>query len=542
MVNIYTDEDKGWKVNIIQNTEEPQNELEETASKIVWSRKKKIGVLLVMIVLTICVCMGLVWYIKDLKDIKNDGFTRLIEAGAYGYAYSEYIKTDEDVDKYSEFINDYYDELVKEYNETNNFELRYPIIRFDELYGYRFDIETSLFYRIENSKNSYNYGVECYNEKDIINAYAYFSEVLKEDSYYDSAQKYMKDMKEAASNEVATINVWYTNEQEKLVAEKLEEMYTRDNSENNLYRTEFKYKLVSKEEANKGFGEGENGIIFKESGNYNSEVYSKSTELLMYNKDYFDASQIKRLSNILEYDLDVYNIYIPLTNGKFIAGMLSTYEGSIYSEEVFVDGEWVSGNNYEIGISDYYISDILNYVRLLKDNPKVYTGEDGIEKFANGEIGAAIISSDEYEVLKEQMGDKLGIAILPCVTVKGIDLLDNDRQMQGVDKCKYIEFIFLDSKCEDVLGKLGASMYESEFGEYLSEEFNLYNDSLEIEYDSEDSFIDILGQQCMSNYSFVDYYDETVGKWMDKLAAFTLKATSEEEIVDYVESKTWLDR
>ena len=136
--------EEGWKVNILTNIEKTE-ETEEAISKIVWSRRKKIKVVLVLMVLLFGVCTGLIFYKSTLKKEPADKFINLVNTGAYGYARTEYIKTDEDVDKYSEFVENYYEELVDEYNETNDDLVLYSIRRFEEVFEYKFNLNTGRF-------------------------------------------------------------------------------------------------------------------------------------------------------------------------------------------------------------------------------------------------------------------------------------------------------------------------------------------------------------------------------------------------------------
>lgn len=534
-------EDEGWKVNIITNIDKSEADAEETvALRTVWSRKKKIMVLLALIILVFGVSAGLLIHILGGKKETEDEFIKYVKAGAYARARYEYIRTDEDVEKYSEFVENYFEELVNVYNETSDDVAYDAVRRYEEVYDYKFDINSEVFYALYDSKYSYKYGLSFYKNNDFSTAYEYLKCVIKEDSNYESAQKYMAEMKELLKNELVTINIWYTNKQEKLIAQKLEEIYNNSN-EMKLYNSEFKYKLVNEEDVKKGMPEGECGIVFTGNDSYDNDehVYSTSTDILVYNMDYYEKLQVDSMNAILERNIDVPNIYIPLTDGKFLSGLLSTYNGSIYREEMFEGDKWVYSGDYSVVIGEYELEYLLNYARELNNNQKVYTAEDGIEKFANGEIAAAIISSDDYEGIKARLGNKLGVAKLPKVSVKGIDLSSNSIRLQGVNKYRTMKFVCSDNKSSDVVYKFGDGIYTDEFSRYILEEFDLYNE-LGYTYGKDDKYIDIVGQQCMENLNNINYYDEQIKMWMDEMAAFTRKATSEEEILNYIDSTQWI--
>lgn len=543
MINQYN-EDEGWKVKILTHIEEPEENADEAlTSRIVWSRKKTIKVLLTLIVLVFCVSVGLFIHISAPKKESEDEFIKYVEAGAYSKARNDYINTDEDVEKYCEFIENYFEELIKEYNRTNDTSVYDSILRYEEIYDYRFNLNLDLFYNLYNSKETYKYGVKCYENNDYINAYDSFGYVLENDSNYDSARKYMREIKESFKDDVVNVNIWYTNEKEKVIAEKLEELYIKNNEEEEkLFESRFIYKRVNEEDIKKGMSEGECGIIFTDNVAYdvNGRIYSTSTEILAYNTDYYEALQADSMDTILDMDMDITNIYIPLTDGKFLSGLLSTYNGSIYREEILEGEEWIFSGDYTVDIGNYELEYILNYIKELNNNPKVYKEEDGIEKFANGEIAAAIISSDDYESIKERLGDKLGVTRLPAVSVEGIDLASNKVRIQGINKYSTIKVVYNDAKSNKVIVDFESGIYTNEFARYILEEFGLYNEAYQYLYGTDDKYISIIEQQCMENYNQIDYYDDKIREWMDELAALTRNAASEEDIYNYINSAYWL--
>ncbi len=540
-----TNEDEGWKVNITTKVETNEEAKEETIEKISWSRKKKIQVLSGLIVLVIAVCAGLIWHIKGMKDSDEDRFVRLVEAGAYEYAYEEYMTTDEDIEKYSEYIQDYFDELVNKYNETGDSELSNLIMRFDEVYGYKFDIDTSFFYLITESKQYYKYAMMSYGENSIVDAYDNFSCVKEEDTNYESARKYMKELREKARNSTATINVIYTNEQEKLVAEKLEEIFYLNNKpEEALYKIVFEYTQVTEKELEESLPEGEAGLIFYDNKSYyeyDMDTYGVSTEILVYNEKYFDDTEIKNLDSIINKGLPVQNIYIPLRKGSIISGMFSAYDSSIYSDYILMEDEWEYSEDYVISMSRNNIKAIMDYVRRLKNNPNVYIKDDGMEKFINGEIAAMIIQSDEYQQIRNELGEGYHTATLPYMLCEDAGTLEKEKKMQGVNKCKCIDFVYADDICNSAIEKLSSYIYESDFTSYLSKELGIYSESVTMLYSMEDDYITSIEQQITNNYNNVDYYNLWTRDRMDELAAFSVKAASREEIYEYADNIEWLD-
>ena len=58
----------------------------------------------------------------------------------------------------------------------------------------------------------------------------------------------------------------------------------------------------------------------------------------------------------------------------------------MYKEMLFEDESWGYSEDYTVLIENYELENVLKCVKELNDNPNVYTDDDGVEKFANGEF------------------------------------------------------------------------------------------------------------------------------------------------------------
>lgn len=534
--------DDGWKVNIKPKIDNKVEDTDEVVETIPWTRRKKIQVLCSLIVLVIGICVLLVFYIKDMNNSGNSHFESLLEGEAYSYAYHKYIQTDEDIEKYDEVVKYYFDELVEKYNQTGDEIEREKVERFNDIYGYKFDIDTYEFSMLKDSKDVYKYSLEAFDAGRIMEAYNYLLLVNEKDSNYESAKEYMKKIKEEIGNKVLSINMIYSEENDRKIAQKIADIYKKGEADI-PYKVEFKYTKVKEDELDYSVPKGEMGVIFRNNTGYfegNSVSYALGTQVLVYNKDYYSELDMEKIEIILAREIDIPNIYIPLTDGKLLAGLISAYDFYMYNNSYLEGDEYVYTDEYEMSIPKYDLAALMDEYRKLGSNENVYTEEDGIEKFMNGEVAAAIVDSDECEKLSNKLGDKFGISTLPYISCEGTGLQKKEKRMQGILECKSVIFKNENDDISiDVAYKIDMIFWEQEFAEFLADEIGAYSEYANMPI-VEGSYLKEVQEQCTANYNNVEYGNPNVKKKIDELAAFSQKATSYEEIYQYVNNLEWL--
>ena len=136
---------------------------------------------------------------------------------------------------------------------------------------------------------------------------------------------------------------------------------------------------------------------------------TNNTWFMYYNTDVFTADDVKSLDTMLTKG----KVYLPFATGWTSGCIFLGCGGSIFGE---------SGRDASVGID--FSSAKGGYTAAKKmielvGNANVVAGGMDISKLKNGEVGAAFSGSWDAATLKETLGDKLGVAMLPTFTADG---------------------------------------------------------------------------------------------------------------------------
>ena len=247
------------------------------------------------------------------------------------------------------------------------------------------------------------------------------------------------------------------------------------------------------------------------------------------------------LDDIISKNIDVDNIYLPVSDAKFIAGLMSLFECEFLAYEDYVNDGWELGELEYSGMDRNKIKGIMDYVRELSTNSNVYTQSDGINRFAEGKIGAAIVPAERYEEMKDQLGDKLRVSTLPMLNYYANAFASQKKNMQSISYCKGIEIVNGDDLVSRAMEKFCWSIEDTEFVDFLEKELGLYSMYRDMEFDEGYGIVYTIQQQCNENFNAVDYYNLEVRDEIQKLATTNMVATSREDVYNYIDSLYWVD-
>lgn len=144
---------------------------------------------------------------------------------------------------------------------------------------------------------------------------------------------------------------------------------------------------------------------------------SPNSFFMFYNKSMYTEDEIKNLDTMLAKDLgaDVQNFSMAVSNSWFIESFFYALGGTLYGADGMdaTNCSWNDANGLKAG---KYLVDLAN-------NPKYVENTDGVgdAKFKEGTLGASCSGMWSYNDYKEALGDNLGAAALPTITVDGTE-------------------------------------------------------------------------------------------------------------------------
>lgn len=138
--------------------------------------------------------------------------------------------------------------------------------------------------------------------------------------------------------------------------------------------------------------------------------FTANTWYMFYNKDIFDEEDIKNLDKMLEKGVVSFPLSTAWYNGSFYLGNGCNFFGP--------DG---TDNDAGFDLDGEKASDVTNYLVDLVANKNFVNDADSAGKtgLINGTVGAMFSGSWDYEDLKKELGDKLGVAACPTYTLNG---------------------------------------------------------------------------------------------------------------------------
>ena len=152
------------------------------------------------------------------------------------------------------------------------------------------------------------------------------------------------------------------------------------------------------------------GTVTGTDGNIYGFPISSNTWFMYYNKDVFSEKDVKSLNTMLEKG----KVAFPWTS--------SWYSGSFF----FANGCTAFGPNGIDASDGLRFGDVQGEQAALAmidlvNHPNMYNDVNGFgcDGFQNGEVDAYFSGSWDYANLKEALGDKLGVAVLPTVEING---------------------------------------------------------------------------------------------------------------------------
>ncbi len=158
--------------------------------------------------------------------------------------------------------------------------------------------------------------------------------------------------------------------------------------------------------------------------------FTHNTFFMYYDKTLLTEDDVKSLDTILAKDTgdDVVNYYFESAGGWKLAAYYYGAGNTIYGESQsdFAAGcDW----NNETGVAvTEYIIDLMNNPKCAFDNEISI-----IEKISNNQLGAWFDGAWNYDAYKTELGDDLGLAILPTFNLNG-----EDKQLKGFYGSKVI--------------------------------------------------------------------------------------------------------
>jgi arabinogalactan oligomer/maltooligosaccharide transport system substrate-binding protein len=151
---------------------------------------------------------------------------------------------------------------------------------------------------------------------------------------------------------------------------------------------------------------------------------TNNTWFLYYNKDVFTEEDVKSLDAMIAKD----KVYLPFGNGWTAPTLFLACGGTIYGENG-LDGE--AGVDFG-GAKGYAAA---KKMVELKNNANVLCGDLDVSKMINGECHATFSGSWVRGELEAKFGDKLGVVMLPKVTIDG-----EEKQMMAMSGSKVVGF------------------------------------------------------------------------------------------------------
>jgi arabinogalactan oligomer/maltooligosaccharide transport system substrate-binding protein len=149
---------------------------------------------------------------------------------------------------------------------------------------------------------------------------------------------------------------------------------------------------------------------------------TNNTWFLYYNKDVFTEEDVKSLDAMIAKD----KVYLPFGNGWTAPTLFLACGGTIYGENG-LDGE--AGVDFG-GAKGYAAA---KKMVELKNNANVLCGDLDVSKMINGECHATFSGSWVRGELEAKFGDKLGVVMLPKVTIDG-----EEKQMMAMSGSKVV--------------------------------------------------------------------------------------------------------
>jgi arabinogalactan oligomer/maltooligosaccharide transport system substrate-binding protein len=154
--------------------------------------------------------------------------------------------------------------------------------------------------------------------------------------------------------------------------------------------------------------------IVVDSVTYNGGVYgvpfATNPWFMYYDKCKFSEDDIKSLDTMLEKG----KVSFPLTNSWYIASFYVANGCTLFGED---------GTDEAAGIdfAGEKGTDVTKYLVSLAQNANFVNDQDGsgIAGLSDGSVSAMFSGSWDYSAVKEALGDNMGIAALPTVTING---------------------------------------------------------------------------------------------------------------------------
>lgn len=139
--------------------------------------------------------------------------------------------------------------------------------------------------------------------------------------------------------------------------------------------------------------------------------FTTNTWFMYYNKALLTEDDIKNLDTMLTKG----KVAFPLTNSWYIASFFVANGGTLFGDGTDEAAGINFGGAPGVEVANYLI-DLAANANFVND-----ASGEGITGLADGSIAAMFSGSWDYATLKEALGDDLGIAQLPTVTINGAE-------------------------------------------------------------------------------------------------------------------------
>ena len=139
--------------------------------------------------------------------------------------------------------------------------------------------------------------------------------------------------------------------------------------------------------------------------------FTTNTWFMYYNKSLLTDADIKNLDTMLTKG----KVAFPLTNSWYIASFFVANGGTMFGDGTDEAAGINFGGTAGEEVTNYLI-DLAKNANFVND-----ASGEGIAGMADGSIAAMFSGSWDYATLKDALGDNLGIAALPTITINGTD-------------------------------------------------------------------------------------------------------------------------
>lgn len=138
--------------------------------------------------------------------------------------------------------------------------------------------------------------------------------------------------------------------------------------------------------------------------------YTANTWFMYYNKSIFTEEDVKSLDTMLSKG----KVVFPLTNGWYLASMYVANGATLFGDKGIDAAAGIKlGEDKAVEVTKYLVNMIANPNFANED------GGNGMAGLKDGSVGAIFSGSWDAENVKKALGDNMGVAQLPCITING---------------------------------------------------------------------------------------------------------------------------